>query len=66
MRVRFRTTDAPGLTINGTKLTPTGTEPNPYRPGGTCYARADVVAALRERDNTIEIAVVPAPRDRVS
>ena len=60
VRARFRAADTPGLTVNGTALSPTGTEPNPYRPGGTCYARADVAAALRESDNAIEIAVASA------
>ena len=65
-RVRIRAAGGPGMTVNGTTLTPTGTEPNPYRTGGTCYARADIAAALRERDNEVGIAVAAGPSDGVS
>ena len=59
-QVRFHRGDTPQLVVNGTAIAATGTQDNPYRPGGVCYARDEVAAALGNRANTVEITV-PAP-----
>ncbi len=68
-QVRFEPADAATLTVNGTALTATGTEANPYRRGGSTYARADVVAALRDGANDVVIGVADTargPADRLT
>jgi len=57
VRAHFRAAAAPSLTVNGTALTATGTEANPYRVGGTRYARADVAAALGGGDDANEVEI---------
>gem|GEM_PF-5020518 len=68
-QVRFEPADAATLTVNGTALTATGTEANPYRRGGSTYARTDVAAALRDGANDVVIGVADTargPADRLT
>jgi CRISPR-associated protein Csx3 len=54
-RVKAGTSAPTAITVNGTRLTGTRREQNPYRPGGLSVAGSELAALLRPADNRIEI-----------